>query len=248
MRQPDVSILFPIRQAFANYPKGLAETCLEWALFHQGCWHEVVIVDNASTDGTRQWLTEYKRRHGDLIQLHFNETDLGFAESMNIAASLARGRYFIFQSARSYYHPGAIERFVKTLDEDEDIGFVYGQTEYHGQGARVHVPGPFRPERVTEHFDSLFGYMYRREAVDAGCRYEWLLEREGERLCLSDWDFQIQMVARLGWQGKCLPDQLALHYHYTGEKQNTSLIHKYWHELHPLLERKWSDEAHRVAG
>lgn len=54
--------------------------------------YEVIIVDNASTDGTAEFLANLE---GDVKIVH-NDVNLGFAKACNQGAQVAEGKYFLF--------------------------------------------------------------------------------------------------------------------------------------------------------
>ena len=54
--------------------------------------YEIIVVDNASTDGTWEYL---KDLGGKIIAIH-NEKNLGFAKACNKGARIARGEYLLF--------------------------------------------------------------------------------------------------------------------------------------------------------
>jgi glycosyltransferase involved in cell wall biosynthesis len=222
-------------------------TVVEQTVKQAGVHVELCIVDNASRDGTWELLQELKERDYPLI-LHRNFEDKGAAESLNIAASFASGRYFIFQSARSWYEPGALKEMVYVLDKHPGMGFVYGKTQYHGLNEYIYCPPMFDRTAFAQHFDSLFGYLYRREAYDRGCRYQWYIEREGQRIDLLDWDFAMQLIVDMGYTGLALTNQLVLHYHYSGAGQMTELVHRYDSELTAEFRKRWWNPSPRVRG
>ena len=54
-------------------------------------WAEVVVVDNASTDGTAEWL----RDHAPWVRVITNTTNVGFARASNMGAAIARTPYVL---------------------------------------------------------------------------------------------------------------------------------------------------------
>jgi GT2 family glycosyltransferase len=63
------------------------KTCLESALQQDYADREIIIVDNASTDGTRTVLREF----GTRLRVIYNDTNRGFAAGQNQAIALAGG-------------------------------------------------------------------------------------------------------------------------------------------------------------
>jgi GT2 family glycosyltransferase len=77
--------------------------------------HELIVVDNGSTDGTREFL---ERRLGAAL-LKLNNP--GFGAANNFAARRARGRYLLFLNSDCELAPGAIATLATTLDRYPSI-------------------------------------------------------------------------------------------------------------------------------
>ena len=73
------------------------KTCLESVLQQDYADREIVIVDNASTDGTRAVLHEFEKHfageRGARLRVIYNETNVGFAAGQNHAMAEARGEW-----------------------------------------------------------------------------------------------------------------------------------------------------------
>src|SRR5687768_5896427 len=52
--------------------------------------HEILFIDDGSTDGTRDWLATL---HDPRIKVLLNERNLGYGASNNRAAAIARGEF-----------------------------------------------------------------------------------------------------------------------------------------------------------
>jgi GT2 family glycosyltransferase/glycosyltransferase involved in cell wall biosynthesis len=83
-----------------------------------GCY-EIVAVDNASTDGTMEFLREREIK-GEL-RLISNSTNLGFAKACNQGASVANGGYILFLNNDTEVQPGWLDALLKILDADEKV-------------------------------------------------------------------------------------------------------------------------------
>lgn len=234
--RPDVSLLMTIYNGLENYPPDTLFTALITTLSEKGPAIEVCIVDDASTDGTWEYLNYWG---DDCLRIKRHSANRGAAAGYRTAAGMARGRYCILQSARSWYEPGALKAMVEALDANPGVGFVYGQTQYHGARETLYRPPPFDRERFFVHFDSLFGYMYRRRALDAGCRYVSYFEREGRQIDICDYDFVMQLIVNMGWDGLALRDRLCLHYLYSGQGQMTELVHRYQRQIDAVFNERW---------
>jgi GT2 family glycosyltransferase/glycosyltransferase involved in cell wall biosynthesis len=102
----------------------LTRACIE-SLLHEKSWPsvEIVIADNASSDGTVQELEELARRHA-FVHIVLNRENRGFAAANNQAIEMARGAYVVLLNNDTVVAPGWLPRLVRVLDEDPRIGLV----------------------------------------------------------------------------------------------------------------------------
>lgn len=88
---------------------------------------EILVCDNASTDGTetiaRDWAARDPR-----VSLHRSEVDLGAAENFNRAFHVSRGKYFSWASGHDLRSPRAIRACVEALEERADVVLCYPRT------------------------------------------------------------------------------------------------------------------------
>ncbi|MCX8053452.1 MAG: glycosyltransferase [Armatimonadetes bacterium] len=81
---------------------------------------EVIVVDNASTDGSVEMVrNEYPR-----VILIENKTNVGFAAANNQALAISKGRHFLLLNPDTICHPDALNRLVCFLDEHPRCGAV----------------------------------------------------------------------------------------------------------------------------
>jgi GT2 family glycosyltransferase len=86
--------------------------------------YEIVVVDNASTDGS---LTEIKRSFGSdpHIKLVENSENVGHAEGCNIGAQLTKGRYLVFlDSDTEFKAENWLWELVKVMENDGSVGLA----------------------------------------------------------------------------------------------------------------------------
>jgi GT2 family glycosyltransferase len=97
---------------------------------------EVLVVDNASTDGS----PDVARRLGArVIAL---ERNIGFAAANNRALALAGGRFFVLVNPDAFPDPGSIDALISRLDTSPQVGIVGGVLRY-ASGAHQPSAGQF---------------------------------------------------------------------------------------------------------
>jgi GT2 family glycosyltransferase len=78
----------------------------------EGLSHEVLVVDNASTDGSVAMV----QREFPQVQLLINERNLGFATANNRALRQAKGRDVLILNPDTEVRPGAVHALISALD------------------------------------------------------------------------------------------------------------------------------------
>jgi len=97
---------------------------------------ELIISDNASTDGTEAICREVARLDAR-VRYHRNETNLGLAKNHNLLFSLGSAEYFKWASADDLCLPGYLERCIAVLDRDPEVVLVYPRTRFVDAGGKT---------------------------------------------------------------------------------------------------------------
>lgn len=141
--------------------KKLLKDCLESILkgIHgryttdiNGYKSEVIVVDNASTDGSIEFIKELtssrvKERKNSLInnslmkdksiKLIENKENLGFAKANNLGAKKSKGEFILFLNPDTKVCVGSLEKVVKFLKTHPQVGIVGPQL--------LNADGSFQP-------------------------------------------------------------------------------------------------------
>lgn len=88
--------------------------------------YEVIIIDNGSTDGTKEFVSELK---GD-VQIILNDQNLGFAKACNQGARAASGRYLVFLNNDTIPQPGWLSALVSEVEAHPEVGIVGSKLLY----------------------------------------------------------------------------------------------------------------------
>lgn len=112
--------------------------------------YEVIVVDNASSDGTVVFL---KEQHRDVV-LVANETNRGFAAANNQALAVARGRYILLLNPDTIVHDDAVDALVKFMETHSDAAAA-GPALRNEDGTPQHTGVRF-PNNLNILFESFF--------------------------------------------------------------------------------------------
>lgn len=118
----DCSIIIPVFNKLE-----LTRQCLtHLAKVTHGCSYEVIVVDNASTDGTGPFLSSLE---GDI---HFvtNDSNLGFAKACNQGARVAKGKYLVFLNNDTIPQEGWLSALVDEVEQHPDVAIVGSKLLY----------------------------------------------------------------------------------------------------------------------
>ena len=94
-----------------------------------GWEREIIVVDNYSTDGTREILQEMDKPE---IEFIYHERNMGKGMSIRSGIAKMTGDYMIIQDADSEYDPAEHTRFCRFVDEKEPAA-VFGSRVLGGQ-------------------------------------------------------------------------------------------------------------------
>jgi GT2 family glycosyltransferase len=132
--EPDLSVVI------VNWNvRDLLRRCLESVLVHGDPGTEVIVVDNASTDGSVEMIrTEFPQ-----VTLIANNDNLGFSGGNNQGIAAAHGRYVLLLNADTEVLGDAFSVLVQFMDAHSEVGLVGPQLLYPDgrvQSSRRHFP------------------------------------------------------------------------------------------------------------
>ncbi|NJP05264.1 MAG: glycosyltransferase family 2 protein [Chloroflexaceae bacterium] len=126
----------------------LLPACLDSALATVPAGSEILVVDNASSDGSRAVLADY----GAAVRLVPSAHNLGFGRACNLGVAAARNDMLIFLNPDVTFVPGWVSVLTDVLQQNRDIAIV---------GPALLRPGEPIPDYVPE--------LITEQAAVAGC-------------------------------------------------------------------------------
>lgn len=153
------------------------ERCIRALLTQTIKPHEIIVIDDGSTDNTKQILETFK----DRITYQYQQNQ-GAPVARNVGAALTSGTYLIFVDADVQANPNMLERLKQALDEHTEAsyaysGFLWGHRRFH---SRIFDPEALKRQNYI-HTTTLI----RREAFIG---FDPKLKR------LQDWDLWLTML------------------------------------------------------
>ena len=185
---------------------------------------EVLVVDNASGDGTAALVAE---RH-PWAKLVANPDNRGFAGAANQGWELGTGEAVMTVNPDVVATPSFVRELVAALDDASDVGSVAGlllrpDGTVDSAGHRIFHPRLFRNRGEGEAPDAyrrpgdVFGTtgaaaLYRRVALDDAAAHD-PAGRPWDEGCFAFWeDVDLDWrLARLGWRCRYVPAAVAVH-------------------------------------
>lgn len=194
---------------------------------------EIIVVDNASTDGTPDAICEQFPE----VLLVRNTANLGFAKANNIGIARSRGNYVCLVNSDVVVPPGCLDKMVGYLEKNPGIGLLgpkmmspdgsIGQsvmrlpTVWNTVCSALGLHSIFPTSRVFGGF-LMEGYPYGRiDDVEVLTGWFWMVPRVAlqqvggldEQFFMygEDIDWSYRFI-KAGWRVVFYPDAEALHY------------------------------------
>lgn len=194
--KPIVSIVLPsyngARYIEESIDSVLRQTFPDW---------ELILVNDGSTDRTRDIMEAYAAKDGRIRVIH-NDPNQRLPRSLNIGFRQARGKYLTWTSDDNRYLPRAIEVMVQALDADPAAPMVSAEMECIDESGAVTGGYPVYEDHLIWAEDLVGAcFMYRREAlVKVG-------EYDPAKVYVEDYDYWLRLRVAMG-EIKRVPDLL----------------------------------------
>src|SRR5688572_29661754 len=124
---PRVSIIIPSFNCAEFLPRAVASV---YAQTYSD--YEVIVVDDGSTDGTRELVGQWEGK----IR-YFYQSNRGVSAARNLAVSKASGQFLAYLDADDVYYPNRLEAQVAFLDAHPDCGLVHSDVSIVDESDRV---------------------------------------------------------------------------------------------------------------
>eukprot|EP01080_Neovahlkampfia_damariscottae_P007012 gene7012-11177_t len=195
-KNPLISVVIPTYNSMKYLPKAISSVLKQtYKNF------ELIIVNDCSTDNTKEFLKKYSNH--PKIKIINNKKNKKLPRSLNTGFKIAKGEYFTWVSSDNFCTKNFLSEMLKVLKEYKDSKFVYSDyylvneknkimKDYHS-GAAVH--------------DGIFDgggarYSFRKSLIENGGVAAFLYHKsvlpiigkyDGELVGTEDWDYWIRI-------------------------------------------------------
>jgi glycosyltransferase involved in cell wall biosynthesis len=122
MSTPKISVILPVYNGGEYLPLSV-----ESVLAQAGADFELLIVDDCSTDGSREYLSNLKQER---VIVFSNETNQGLFRNLNFLVSKAGAPLIKLWAQDDIMYPGCLRSFVEFHATHSQVGFSYSKVHY----------------------------------------------------------------------------------------------------------------------
>lgn len=150
MEEPKISVIIPAYNC-ENY---IDETISSILIQSYSNW-EIIIIDDCSTDNTKNIIQYRVNQYPDKIKLLENTENLRQGRARNRGLLHATGEYIMIIDSDDLMHPDRMKNTIEYFNNNSDVDIIYGgyktfQDGHDYQNGRYSSPIPFDKEKMYE--------------------------------------------------------------------------------------------------
>jgi GT2 family glycosyltransferase len=114
----------------------LVKQCINSIMENTDLSYEIIVVDNASTDGTAAYLQEL----GGQVRFRVLPNNRGFAGAINVGMMMSKGKTIVLLNNDTLVTEKWLDNLLACLNSDDGIGMVGPMTNYISGEQKIDVP------------------------------------------------------------------------------------------------------------
>jgi len=159
---------------------------------------ECIVIDNGSTDNTKQVTESYVQKDKRFKYIYTQQKGVSFARNLGIKNST--GKYILPVDADDKIAPLYIEKAVEVLERKENVKLVYCNARLFGAANKDWILPEFSIKNILIENIIFCSALFRRKDYDQTTGYnEQMVEG------FEDWDFWLDLLKN-GWDVVKLPE------------------------------------------
>jgi GT2 family glycosyltransferase len=210
---------------------------------------EIIIVDNASTDGTPDFLTE-NYQHKEKYKIILNAENAGFAAGNNTGLKIAGGDYLVLLNNDTRVTPGWVRTMVNHFRHNPQLGLLGPVTNNIGNEAKIPVQYENPDDMFPEVIKITFTHMGKLLPMKTVAFFCVMIPRiVFEKIGLLDENFGLgffedddycRRVQQAGYEIFCAED-VFIHHHLSASfnKVKSEVRQKLFEKNRKIYESKW---------
>ncbi|MBL7069008.1 MAG: glycosyltransferase [Candidatus Omnitrophica bacterium] len=144
--KPKVSIVIPSYNRARFLPEAIDSVIIQtYRNF------EIVVVDDGSTDNTKEIMAEYVKKYTSKVRYFYQENQ-GEAGARNRGIKESRGEYIAFLDSDDIWVQDKLEIQVRLLADNPDVGLTYGRAKRVNEKGEYLDMKPTQPAIKAIHF------------------------------------------------------------------------------------------------
>lgn len=131
---------------------------------------ELIIGEDCSTDGSREIVFEYQKKHPDIIRVITSDKNVGAIKNGTRTMKAGRGKYIAFCEGDDYWQsPHKLQKQVDYLEDHPECGLVYSSYDvYHvGSQKKIHDYIKYRNWQMPDN-PSIFDFLCNKNEIGYG--------------------------------------------------------------------------------
>ena len=189
---------------------------------------EIVCINDASTDNTRDVVAKLAEEHKDKIVFIENPENKGVIYSRNRAIDTCSGEYILPLDADDMIKPTYVEKAVKVLAENPEVGVVYCRVEEFGKKKREWAQGNFDDMLLCNCVTNCS--VFRKTDFLSVGQYKQYMKNG-----MEDWDLWLSFMDK-GFAFYKI-DEILLLYRMYKEESRSKQMHNHMEELYTNIVR-----------
>jgi len=202
--------------------KHFLDMCLSSVLNQTYKDFEVMVVDNASTDGS----VEYVREKYPMIKIVQNDKNLGFAKGCNVGIRHSDADYIVTLSNDTRVEPNWLEELIRVAETDKRIGIcgsklvLMDSPNIYNSAGFFLILNAYIYDRAAFYKRKKIGLYEKLEQVDGVCAASALYRKKmldevglfDERFFFGHDDIDLSWRAKhYGWKAMYVPTSVCYH-------------------------------------